>query len=95
MAATHATDVEHQPQSFIRRYIFSQDHKVIGLQYLFTAAAVALVAGGLAMLIRMQLAWPNSTWPTLQKLFPAGMADGIMKPEFYLSLVTMHGTLMV
>ena len=78
-----------------RRYIFSQDHKVIGLQYFLTALFVSLVAGALAMLIRMQLAWPDATWPTLQWLLPNGFTGGIMKPEFYLSMVTMHGTLMV
>jgi len=91
----HSTEIAHEPQSFLRRYVFSQDHKVIGLQYLLTAVFVALVAGGLAILIRMQLAWPSATWPLLQKVFPAGMTGGVMKPEFYLSLVTMHGTLMV
>ncbi|MBI4459716.1 MAG: cbb3-type cytochrome c oxidase subunit I [Acidobacteria bacterium] len=86
---------EHQPKSFLRRYIFSTDHKVIGLQYLLTAMAVAVVAGLMAMWIRLQLAWPGAQWPLLGKLFPDGMPGGVMKPEFYLSLVTMHGTLMV
>src|SRR3990167_7388847 len=95
MSDAHLSEVVHEPQSFIRRYIFSQDHKVIGLQYFLTAVFVSLVAGGLAMLIRMQLAWPTATWPLLQKVFPDGFSGGIMKPEFYLSIVTMHGTLMV
>jgi cytochrome c oxidase subunit 1 len=47
------------------------------------------------MLIRLQLAWPGHKWPLLGKLFPFGMPGGVMKPEFYMSLVTMHGTLMV
>ncbi len=95
MAEAHAVDAAHEPQSFLRRYIFSTDHKVIGIQYYLTAMFVALVAGALAMLIRLNLAWPLAKWPLLEKLFPTGMADGLMKPEFYLSLVTMHGTLMV
>ena len=86
--------VEHEPHGFIRRYIFSMDHKVIGIQYLLTAMFVAIVAGGLAMLMRMQLAWPDSKWPLLGKMLPAGFSGGVMKPEFYLSIVTMHGTLM-
>ncbi len=90
-----AVGVVHQPQSFIRRYIFSTDHKVIGIQYLLTGLFMALIAGGLAMLIRLQLAWPDAKWPLLSKLFPRGMEGGVMNPEFYLSLVTMHGTLMV
>jgi cytochrome c oxidase subunit 1 len=92
--ADHAPAV-HQPHSFVRRYIFSTDHKVIGIQYLLTAMFMALVGGGLAMLMRMQLAWPGEKWPLLAKLIPDGMEGGIMKPEFYLSLMTMHGTIMV
>ncbi len=93
MAEVH--DVTHAPKSFVRRYVFSTDHKVIGIQYFLTGMVVAVVAGLLAMLIRLQLAWPIAKWPLLGKLFPAGMEAGVMKPEFYLALVTMHGTLMV
>ena len=88
-------DPVHAPTGFIRRYIFSTDHKVIGMQYLLTAMFMALVAGALAMLMRLQLAWPGQKWPLLARIFPDGMAGGVMKPEFYLSLITMHGTLMV
>lgn len=95
MAEIHAIGVAHEPTSFIRRYIFSTDHKIIGIQYYLTGLVMALVAGALAMLIRLQLAWPTEKWPLLAKLFPDGMAGGVMKPEFYLALVTMHGTLMV
>jgi cytochrome c oxidase subunit 1 len=86
--------VHHEPKGFVRRYVFSTDHKVIGIQYLLTAMFVALVAGGLAMLMRMQLAWPDSTWPMLGTILPEAFTNGRMKPEFYLSMVTMHGTLM-
>ena len=85
----------HEKPGFVRRYIFSFDHKVIGIQYYLTAVFMALIAGALAMLMRLQLAWPNTQWPLLGKLFPDGMPGGVMKPEFYLSLITMHGTLMV
>ncbi len=95
MAEAHLAESVHEPTSFLRRYVFSTDHKVIGIQYYLTGMAVALVAALLAMLIRLQLAWPLAKWPLLGKLFPAGMQGGVMKPEFYLSLVTMHGTLMV
>ena len=87
--ATH-----HEPTSFVRRYIFSTDHKVIGIQYLLTAMFVAVVAGGLAMMMRIQLAWPDSRWPLLEQILPEAVSNGVMKPEFYLSMVTMHGTLM-
>ena len=85
----------HQPPSFLSRYIFSLDHKVIGIQYLITAMVMAIVGGLLAMLMRIQLAWPGQNMPLLSKLFPDGMAGGVMKPEFYLSLITMHGTIMI
>ncbi|MBM3810497.1 MAG: cytochrome c oxidase subunit I [Acidimicrobiia bacterium] len=91
----HAVEVHHTPAGFLRRYVFSMDHKVIGIQYLITAMVMALVGGLLAMLMRLQLAFPHETWPLLGKIFPVGMEGGVMKPEFYLSLLTMHGTLMV
>lgn len=72
--------VHREPRGFLSKYVFSQDHKVIGIQYLITAMVMALVAAGLAMIIRYQLAWPGKT---------------IVSPETYISLVTMHGTLMV
>ena len=56
MGETHVGEGVHEPQSFLRRYIFSLDHKVIGMQYLLTAMGVALIAGLLAMWIRLQLA---------------------------------------
>ena len=90
----HAHEAHHEP-GFIGKYIFSLDHKMIGVQYLLTAIVMAIVGGLLSMLIRMQIAWPTETWPTLGKLFPASMPGGLMQPEFYLSLVTMHGTIMV
>ncbi|MFQ5694969.1 MAG: cbb3-type cytochrome c oxidase subunit I, partial [Terriglobia bacterium] len=93
--AAPGADAAHEPKSFLRRYIFSTDHKVIGIQYFLTAMAVAVVAGGMALFIRLHLAWPLAQWPLLEKLFPAGMKGGTMDPEFYLALVTMHGTLMV
>lgn len=88
--------MEHTPPtSFWTRYVFSRDHKVIGLQYYFTAMFMALVGGALALLIRVQVAWPMHDWSWLEKLMPDALAGGVMKPEFYLSLVTMHGTIMV
>lgn len=95
MADVHEVDAAHEPRTFLGRYIFSTDHKVIGIQYYLTGMFVAIVAGLLAMIIRLQLAWPLAKWPLLGNLFPTGMAGGVMKPEFYLALVTMHGTLMV
>jgi cytochrome c oxidase subunit 1 len=56
---------------------------------------MALIAGLLAMLIRLQLACPEKTWPGLGKVLTTGFSDGVMNPEFYAMLFTMHGTIMV
>lgn len=82
-------------QSFISRYIFSFDHKMIGKQYFTLAMTMGFIGGILAVLIRLQLGFPSRPWPFLENLFPVGMAGGIMTPEFYVSLFTMHGTIMV
>ncbi|MFN7182342.1 MAG: cbb3-type cytochrome c oxidase subunit I, partial [Planctomycetota bacterium] len=82
-------------KSFLTRYIFSMDHKVIGKQYFITAVVMAIIGGILAMLIRIELAWPGAKIGWLSKLIPGGFEDGVMKPEFYVSLFTMHGTIMV
>jgi cytochrome c oxidase subunit I len=83
------------PTSFIRKYIFSVDHKVIGIQYIMLALAAVVVGMTMSVLMRMNLSWPGTNWPILGTLFPGGAPGGMMTPEFYLSLVTMHGTIMV
>ena len=80
---------------FLRRYVFSTDHKIIGIQYILTGLVMALVGAGLAVLIRLQLGWPTVPKTLLGELLPTGMPGGIMTPEFYLAVVTMHGTIMV
>ncbi len=75
----------HAPQGFIRKYIFSLDHKVIGLQYFFLALTAVFVGMFLSLLMRIHLVWPNAVLPLV----------GEIKPEAYLSLLTMHGTIMV
>ena len=93
-APAHVAEA-HAPQAFIWRYVFSKDHKVIGIQYYLTAMVMALIAGLLAMLIRLQIAWPEKSWPALTRLLPTGFTDGVMNPEFYARLFTWHGTIMV
>ena len=94
-AGTPVTDVEHE-QSFLRKYVFSTDHKVIGVQFLITSLLFLLFGGLLALLIRWQIAAPGEPIPLIGGLLPEAMApSGIMLPEFYNSLVTMHGTFMV
>ena len=86
---------EHHPQSFIRKYIFSTDHKIIGIQFLFTCLFFLLVGGLLAVMLRFQLGFPGEPLPG-GGILPDTMApDGIILPEFFNSLVTMHGTFMV
>ena len=83
------------PTSFIRKYIFSLDHKVIGIQYIILALVAVIVGMTMSVLMRINLSWPGSHISILGTLFPTGAPNGVMNPEFYLSLVTMHGTIMV
>jgi cytochrome c oxidase subunit 1 len=95
-AESHEAVHRHEPPTgFIRKYIFSLDHKVIGIQYIVLALAAVLVGMTMSVLMRMNLSWPGTNWPILGTLFPGGAPGGVMTPEFYLSLVTMHGTIMV
>jgi len=73
------------PQGFIRKYVFSLDHKVIGIQYYFLALIAVFVGMFLSLLMRIHLIWPTAVLPLV----------GEIKPETYLSLITMHGTIMV
>ncbi len=78
----------HQaPTGFIAKYVFSIDHKVIGIQYLFLALFSVFVGMGLSLLMRLHLGWPNAHWSFFK--------GGLMTPEQYLALMTMHGTIMV
>jgi len=94
--ATHDAVHRHEPPtSFIRKYIFSLDHKVIGIQYILLALSAVVVGMLMSVLMRLNLSWPGTNWPIMGTLFPTGAPGGVMTPEFYLSLVTMHGTIMV
>jgi len=84
--ATSATAHAHAaPQGFIRKYIFSLDHKVIGIQYICLALTAVWIGMFLSLLMRIHLLWPTYNLPLV----------GEIKPEQYLSLLTMHGTIMV
>src|SRR6185503_2028716 len=86
----------HEPPSgFIRKYIFSTDHKVIGIQYWLLALFSVFVGMALSLLMRLQLGWPNQEFGFLKILFPSAAPNGTITPDMYLSLVTMHGTIMV
>ncbi len=83
--ATEAHHVHAAPTGFVRKYIFSLDHKVIGIQYILLALAAVFVGMFLSLLMRLHLAWPTLHLPIV----------GLMTPEQYLALMTMHGTIMV
>jgi cytochrome c oxidase subunit 1 len=85
MATTATVHAHAAPQGFIRKYIFSLDHKIIGLQYYFLALVAVFVGMFLSLLMRIHLIWPTAVLPLV----------GEIKPETYLSLLTMHGTIMV
>jgi cytochrome c oxidase subunit 1 len=83
------------PLGFWRTHVFSLDHKVIGRQYLDLALLAVTTGMVLSWLMRIHLAWPTASVPGLQHLSPNGAANGVISPEYYLSLMTMHGTIMV
>ncbi len=94
--AAHAGD-HHEP-GFWRKYVFSTDHKVIGIQYGISALLFLLFGFSLMMLMRWQLAYPAAEFPwrwLSDLLGPDRMPEGIMLPEFYNQLGAMHGTIMV
>jgi len=93
--APHAHHGDAHELSFVRKYIFSTDHKIIGIQFLLMSLLFLFVGGLLAMLIRWQQGYPDAPIPG-GSVLPETMAPGgILLPEFYNSLVTMHGTFMV
>ena len=80
--------------SFLSTYVFSSDHKIIGIQFLFSTLLWFLVGGLLALGVRWQLAWPWTDMPVIGKmLFSA--EGGQISPEFYTMLFTMHATVMI
>src|SRR3989441_9077982 len=88
-------DAHHAPMSFWRKYIFSTDHKIIGIQFLFVSLFFLLVGGLLAMQIRWQLGFPGKPMPGGGILPESMVSGGVILPEYYIQLVTMHGTFMV
>ena len=89
-------DVHHHEENFVSKYIFSQDHKMIGKQFLMTAVFMGLVAMMLSILFRIQLAWPGESSDFLSFFLGEKWApDGVLKEDMYLGLVTIHGTIMV
>ena len=92
----HHEDHHHHEEHFISKYIFSQDHKMIGKQFLLTAVFMGLVAMMLSILFRIQLGWPGESSDILSFFLGEKWApNGVLKEDMYLGLVTIHGTIMV
>jgi len=87
--------VHHHKETFISKYIFSQDHKTIGKQFLITGIVWAIIGGLFSVLFRLQLGFPEQTFPILETFFGKWAAGGVIQPEFYYALVTIHGTVLV
>ncbi|MCH8163555.1 MAG: cbb3-type cytochrome c oxidase subunit I, partial [Proteobacteria bacterium] len=85
----------HHKESFIRKYIFSEDHKMISKQFLGTAVIWAVIAMVMSMLFRLQLGFPGESFPILETFLGGWAEGGVIDPNMYLALVTMHGTIMV
>ena len=86
----------HHKDTFITKYIFSIDHKMIAKQYLITGIIMGVIGVGMSMLFRMQLAWPEQSFRIFNVLLGDKFApDGVMRNDIYLALVTIHGTIMV
>lgn len=91
--AGHAHAAHHEI-GFVRKYIFSTDHKIIGIQFLFTTLLMLLLGGALALGVRWQLAFPWREMPIVGKLLFSAQG-GAISPEFYTMLFTMHATVMI
>ncbi|HMO62539.1 MAG TPA: cbb3-type cytochrome c oxidase subunit I [Ferruginibacter sp.] len=97
----HAHDVHdahhehHHHETFISKYVFSQDHKMIAKQFLITGMIWAIIGGLFSVLFRLQLGYPESTFPWLEDFLGHWAKGGKLNPEFYYALVTMHGTILV
>ena len=94
-AVADAHHAHGEPSSFWRRYVFSVDHKVIGKQYMSLSLFMALIGGLTAYLIRWQLAFPETPVPGFGFVPEPTMYEGVVPPEFYNALITMHGTVMI
>jgi cytochrome c oxidase subunit 1 len=92
----HHDHVHPAPSNFLTRYVFSTDHKIIGIQFLFSGLLFFVLGGLLALAVRWQLAWPWSRVPVLSTMMEGEWrTGGQMPPEFYNKLFTMHATVMI
>ncbi len=85
----------HHEESFVSKYVFSQDHKMISKQFLVTAIVMGVVAVMLSVFFRLQLGWPGESFAILETFLGKWAPDGVLDRNAYLALVTIHGTIMV
>ncbi|WP_291869426.1 cbb3-type cytochrome c oxidase subunit I [Maribacter sp.] len=103
MSATAHAQVEghdddhghHHKETFVTKYIFSTDHKMISKQYLITGLIMGTIGIAMSILFRMQLAWPGESFPIFEAVLGKWAPGGVMDADIYLALVTIHGTIMV
>lgn len=93
----HTEDHAHEHHdTFLTKYIFTTDHKMIGKQFLITGIFWAIIGGAMSLIFRLQLGFPDAQISWLKPLLGKWITEGgKLDPEFYLALVTMHGTIMV
>ncbi len=94
-AAQEAHQEHQHHETFINKYVFSQDHKMIAKQFLITGMIWAIIGGLFSVIFRLQLGYPESKFPWLEDLLGHWAKGGKLQPEFYYALVTMHGTILV
>jgi len=85
----------HHKETFISKYVFSMDHKMIAKQFLITGIIMGTLGMAMSLLFRLQLAYPDMKMPFLENLIGQWGKDGKLDPNFYLALITIHGTIMV
>src|SRR5262249_20848697 len=96
MSVSHpqTTAPAHPELGFLRKYVFSEDHKIIGIQFLFSGLIFLFIGGALALLVRLQVGLPTGTIPVIGRWFPQSWGQK-MSPEFYTMLFSMHASVMI
>lgn len=96
IAQEHGTEGhEHKEPHFVFKYIFSQDHKMISKQFLITGIIWAVIGGLFSVFFRLQLGFPDDTFPVMERFLGDWAKGGKLSPEFYYALITMHGTILI
>ncbi len=95
VSAEHAVAAHHEELGFWRTYVFSTDHKMIGRQFMFLGLFMLIIGGLLAMMMRWQLAWPETAVPGVSWIPEPYMYQGIIPPQTYNAFFTMHATIMI